>query len=184
LLLIGKRGNIVLQFYFSEDLIRGGEMKKVEFSISLLFFWVKGEVEVDSRFVKTKLSNTILGFIPAGKDTQNIPLKNISGAMLSTQYLLKPIILGLILFLIGLGSFSNNLILALILLILGIGTAGSGIKTKLYIEKAGTSYFISVPFFEKQKMQYLNDIIHDALVDDTDKTDLNLFFDKKDKKVQ
>jgi hypothetical protein len=28
-------------------------------------------------------------------------------------------------------------------------------------------------------MQLLNDIIHNALADDTDKTDLNLFFDKK-----
>lgn len=50
-------------------------MKEFEFSTSLLFFWVKGKVEVDNRFVKTKLSNTLLGFIPAGKDQQSIPLK-------------------------------------------------------------------------------------------------------------
>ena len=43
-------------------------MKEVEFSISLLFFWIKGKIEVDSRFVNTDLSNTILGVIPAGKD--------------------------------------------------------------------------------------------------------------------
>ncbi|MBT2580990.1 hypothetical protein J7E43_27120 [Bacillus sp. ISL-8] len=154
-------------------------MKKVEFSTSLLFFWVKGEVEIDNRFVKTKLPNTILGFIPAGKDQQNIPLKNISGAMLSTQFFIKPFIIGLILLLIGLGSLGDSFILGLILLILGIGIAGNGIQTILNIEKAGTSYLISVPFFEKQKMQLLNDSIHDALAEDTDKTDLNMFFDKK-----
>ncbi|MEK6456139.1 hypothetical protein [Caldifermentibacillus hisashii] len=154
-------------------------MKEFEFSTSLLFFWVKGKVEVDNRFVKTKLSNTLLGFIPAGKDQQSIPLKNISGAMLSTKYFIKPIIIGLILFFIGLGSLSDSFILGLILLVLGIGVAGSGIQTILNIEKSGTPYLISVPFFEKQKMQLLNDSIHNALAEDTDKTDLNLFFDKK-----
>ncbi|MGP4039136.1 hypothetical protein ACTWP4_04390 [Gracilibacillus sp. D59] len=154
-------------------------MKAIEFSTSLLFFWVKGKVEVDNRFVKTNLSNTLLGFIPAGKDQQSIPLKNISGAMLSTKYFLKPIIIGIILFFLGLGSFGDSFILGLILLILGVGIAGSGIQTILNIEKAGTPYLISVPFFEKQKMQLLNDTIQEALAEDTDKTDLNQFFEKK-----
>ncbi|MFD3445708.1 hypothetical protein ACFDTO_14010, partial [Microbacteriaceae bacterium 4G12] len=133
----------------------------------------------DNRFIKTNLSNTILGFIPAGKDQQNIPLKNVSSAMLSTQYFIKPIIFGLIIFFIGLFSLDSNFIRGLILLILGIGIAGSGIQTILNIEKSGTPYFISVPFFEKKKMQLLSNSIHDALAEDTDKTDLNLFFDKK-----
>ncbi|GGE68550.1 hypothetical protein [Priestia taiwanensis] len=154
-------------------------MKEIQFSTSLLFFWIKGKVEVDNRFVKTNLSNTFLGFIPAGKDQQNIPLKNISGAMLSTKYFIKPIILGLLMFLIGFGSLGDSFVFGLILLILGVGIAGSGIQTILHIEKSGKTDLISVPFFEKQKMQLLNNHIHDALADDTDKTDLNLFFDKK-----
>ena len=154
-------------------------MKEVKFSTSLLFFWVKGNVEIDNRFVKTNLSNTLLGFIPAGKDQQSIPLKNISGSMLSTKYLIKPIILGLILFFSGLSSFGNNFVSGLILLILGVGVAGSGIKTILSIEKSGTPYLVIVPFFEKQKMKVLNNSIHEALGADTDKTDLNMFFEKK-----
>lgn len=154
-------------------------MKQFEFSISLLFFWIKGKVEVDSRFVKTNLSNTILGFIPAGKDQQSIPLKNISGAMLSTKYLIKPMIIGLIILLIGLGTIFDSIIGGLIFLIIGLGIFGSGIQTILMIEKSGTPYYISVPFFEKQKMQQLSEQIHNALAEDTDKTDLNLFFDRK-----
>ena len=152
-------------------------MNEFKFSTSLLFFWVKGKVEVDSRFVKTNLSNTLFGFIPAGKDQQSIPLKNISGAMLSTQYFFKPMIIGLILFLIGFNTLDS--LLGIVMLILGIGIAGSGIQTILSIEKAGTPYMISVPFFEKQKMQLLSNSIHNALADDADKTDLNMFFDKK-----
>lgn len=156
-------------------------MKEQEhvFSISLLFFWVKGMVAVDNRFVKTNLSNTILGFIPAGKDQQSIPLKNISGTMLSSKYSLKAIILGLIILFIGLGTISDSFILGLILLVLGIGIAGGGIQTVLVIEKSGAPYIISVPFFEKSKMRLLNEQIHNALSQDTDKTDLNQFFDKK-----
>ncbi|WP_077216089.1 hypothetical protein [Bacillus kwashiorkori] len=154
-------------------------MKQFQFSTSLLFFWVKGKVDVDNRFVKTNLSNTILGFLPAGKDQQSIPLKNISGSMLSTKYFLKPIIIGLFLLFFGFGTFGETFLGGLTLIIIGIGVAGSGIQTILNIEKSGTPYFISVPFFEKQKMQMLNNTIQEALAEDTDKTDLNLFFDKK-----
>ena len=154
-------------------------MKEVKFSISLLFFWIKGTIEVDNRFVKTDLSNAILGIIPAGKDQQSIPLKNISGTTLSTQYKLKPFILGFLILMMGFGSLADSFILGLILLILGVGVAGSGIQTILNIEKAGTPYIISVPFFEKSKMQIIQNSIHEALAIDTDKTDLNLFFDKK-----
>ncbi|MGE8034596.1 hypothetical protein B1B04_02875 [Lysinibacillus sp. KCTC 33748] len=154
-------------------------MKKIIFSTSLLFFWVKGAVEIDNRFVKTNLSNTILGFIPAGKDEQNIPLKNISGSMLSSKYNLKAIIIGLFIISLGFSSMDGSLIGGLFWLIIGIGIAGSGIQTILSIEKSGTPYYISVPFFEKAKIQELNQYIHAALAEDTDKTDLNLFFDKK-----
>lgn len=154
-------------------------MKKVNFAISLLFFWVKGAVEVDNRFVKTRISNTILGVIPAGKDQQSIPLKNISGSMLSTKFFIKPFIIGFILIFIGFGMMGESFIAGLILFLIGVGTAGSGIQTLLIIEKAGSPYEIYVPFFEKNKMHTLNDIIHNALSDDTDKTDLNLYFDKK-----
>ncbi len=57
--------------------------------------------------------------------------------------------------LFGLGTLSDSFIGGLILLLLGIGIAGSGIQTILRIEKAGTPYHISVPFFEKEKMQLL-----------------------------
>ena len=159
-------------------------MNSVKFSISLLFFWIKGTIEVDHKFVKTDLSNTILGFIPAGKDQQSIPLKNISGAMLSTSYNVKAIILGVLVAFMGFSMFADSIILGLIILVLGLSIAGGGIQTVLNIEKAGTPYLISVPFFEKSKMQEAVNHIQYALAEDTDKTDLNLFFDKKQDRKQ
>lgn len=151
----------------------------IKFSLSLLFFWIKGNIFVDSKFVKTNLANTILGFIPAGRDNQSIPLKNISSSSISTYYNFKALIGGIFLSFIGLSMISNSFLLALILLLIGVNYFCSGIKTRLIIEKSGTPYIISTPFFEKSKIIEINNCIHQALADDTDKTDLNLFFDKK-----
>lgn len=137
-------------------------------------------VDVDSRFVKTNIANTILGFIPAGKDQQSIPLKNISGATLSSKFYFLRIIIGIIFIFIGLGMLSDSFLAGVILLLIGVGIGGGGIQTILSIEKAGTPYYISVPFFEKGKMQVISNQINDALAQDTDKTDLNRFFDPKD----
>lgn len=56
---------------------------------------------------------------------------------------------------------------------------GSGMLTTLIIQRAGNDYLVSVPFFEKGKLIAAQDQIEDALAHDTDKTDLNQFFDKK-----
>lgn len=153
--------------------------KKVEFSLSLLFFWVKGFVSVDSRFVKVSAANTILGIIPAGKDNQSIPLKNISSARISTSYKIKPIIFGMILIFISLGMLGESFFSALIFFLIGVGVLGSGILTVLVIQRAGKDFYVSVPFFDKAKVLQIQDMIEEALMHDTDKTDLNMFFDKK-----
>ncbi|MEG2985815.1 MAG: hypothetical protein RR835_14025, partial [Peptostreptococcaceae bacterium] len=95
--------------------------KRIDFSISLLFFWVKGFISVDSRFVKVSKGNTILGFIPAGRDNQSIPLKNISSSMISSQYKLKQIILGIIFIFISLNILGSSFFTGLIILLIGIG---------------------------------------------------------------
>src|SRR5699024_8319046 len=137
--------------------------------------------------------NTDLGVIPLGKDQQNIPLKHISGATLSTKYNYKKLLIGLFLAFIGLIYALTSLVgltedffgalvafvFSLLVAAVGVGIAGSGMQTLLIIEKAGNPYIIEVPFFEKSKMSNLNNTIENGLADDTDKTDLNLFFDKK-----
>lgn len=155
-------------------------MKKTTFSTSFLFFWVKGEIEVDSRFIKTNISNTILNIIPSGRDKQSIPLKNVSGSTISTSFKIKPFIIGLIIALGGLASIRDSFFAALVLLILGMALALSGIQTVLTIEKSGSNMQISVPFFNKTDLIEISQTIDHALSEDIDKTDLNMFFDKKE----
>lgn len=154
--------------------------RTVNFAISLLFFWVKGSVFVDDRFVKVNRGNTILGFIPAGKDAQTIPLKNISSAQLTSKYKVFPMLIGGIFILIALSIIGNSFFAGLIFLLIGVGIFGSGTLTTLIIQRAGSDYTVSVPFFEKNKMAQVQDMIDEALVVDTDKTDLSKYMDKKE----
>ena len=156
--------------------------KRVDFSLSLLFFWVKGFLSVDSRFVKVSTANTVLGFIPAGKNNQTIPLKNISATTISNSYKIKPLAIGFLLVIMGLSSLGQNALSALILMVIGVGVLGSGILTVLVIQRSGSDFLLSVPFYEKAKLLRAQDLVEEALKEDTDKTDLNQFFDKKESK--
>lgn len=152
---------------------------RVDFSLSMLFFWIKGFISVDTRFVKVSKGNTVLGFIPAGKDHQSIPLKNISATTISSQYKIKPIIIGIIILFVSLSMMGSSFFGALILLLIGVGVTGSGLQNVLIIQRAGADYLVPVPFFEKSKLISIQDSIVEALGHDADKTDLNMFFDKK-----
>ncbi|QIH77568.1 hypothetical protein LAU42_02240 [Macrococcus armenti] len=154
--------------------------RKVSFALSLIMFWIKGQVETDTRFVKIKNSNTVLGFIPAGSNNQTIPLKNISATQINSSYKIMPMIIGIIFMFIGLSQISNSFMSFLIFGLIGVGLFGSGILTTLAIQRAGNDYIIAVPFFEKAKLLEAQDMIEEALAHDADKTDLNLYMNRKD----
>lgn len=158
-------------------------MGKVIFSTNLLMFWAKGEVEVDSRFIKTNVPNLLFDVIPVGNDKQNIPLKNVSGSTLSSNLEGKVLLVGIGVILFSFLTFGDGFFFSLftMLLFMAIGASiiVSGIQTTLTIEKSGKPYIIEVPFYERKKLILLDQMIHDALSQDTDKTDLNLFMDQK-----
>lgn len=141
---------------------------KKEFSASTLLFWIKGSVAVDYRFVRIVEQNTVLGLLPAGKHKQNIPLKNISDASIDTSYSVKDFIFGVIIATTGLGMFNSDTAIGVIIFL-------NGIMTKLSIEKGGTAYEISVPFYNKQNMIEIQQAIEEALTTDIDKTDQSLY---------
>lgn len=148
---------------------------KKEFSASTLLFWIKGSVSVDYRFVKVVEQNTVLGLIPAGKHKQNIPLKNISAASIDTSYSVKDFIVGIIVALIGLAMINSSALFGFLAFIIGVGIFLNGIMTKLSIEKAGSAYEISVPFYDKQSLVYIQQAIEEAISTDIDKTDQSLY---------
>lgn len=163
-------------------------MKQIKFSISLLFFWIKGVVEVDRNSVKVEVPNTILGIIPLGADRQNIPLRNISSATVSTSYHFLRILIGGGVALIGvftlfgalatiMSSFVEAVLLLLVAVLiigLGAGIIATAMQIVLEIRRGGKPYYISVPFYEKGNIQKVSDHINNGLIYEGDKGDLFL----------
>ncbi|HLS35145.1 MAG TPA: hypothetical protein VK061_02790 [Bacillota bacterium] len=146
-----------------------------KFSVSLLFFWLKGSIEVDERFVKSKIPNTLFGIIPVGSDSNTTPLKNISNVATSFKVAPFPLIVGLLLLFIRMPTGTKFLFLIIALLFIA-----TSIKVAMTIQKSGTDMIVTVPFYEKGTMDRINDQIYQGLAEDTDKTDLNRFFDEKE----
>lgn len=145
------------------------------FSASALLFWIKGKISVDYRFVRVNEKNTIWGIFPAGSNTQNIPLKNISNVALNTAYKMSRFLWGILLAVIGIAFIQDSPLVGLILLALGILIFLCGILTQVEIERSGTAYSFEVPFFNKADMQEVQHVIEEALSTDADKTDQSLY---------
>ena len=149
------------------------DKKRVEFSLSILLFWVKGSIEVDNRTINTSTQNVIMGAIPAGRDDQVFRLNNVQGTSVSQSYRMAQFVLGAILALVGFVMLDGNLFAGLVLTVIGIVTFLNGILTSLTIQGNGSNYIISVPFFEKAKIQEINAAINEALIYREDASDNN-----------
>src|SRR5699024_8975798 len=110
--------------------------------------------------------------------SQTIPLKNISSTKLSSKYKIWPMFLGLSNLMTTLPTLGRSFGSSIFFLLDGVLFC-SRILTTLIIQRSGNDYYISVPFFEKNKLVQAQNAIEEAMAEDVDKTDLNQFFDKK-----
>ncbi|TSO26147.1 zinc ribbon domain-containing protein [Lactobacillus sp. LL6] len=151
-----------------------------KFSVSLLAFWVKGVLKVDSRFVHIDLPNTVLwGLIPAGKNMQNVPLTGITNVAVSNSYKLGAMFLGIVLAFLGFGMFSSSFLGGLIILLIGVLCFLSGIKTSLTFEKSGIMQTIAVPFFESTKIRDFANQINNSIAQRQDDTNVRMNTDRQ-----
>lgn len=158
------------------------ETRSFRYALSLLMFWIKGSITVTNREIRCKTANTVLGLIPAGVREQTIPLRNISDASMDTRYKVIPLVIGVIFALGMVGAIPTGLaqgenpiatiIASIFGLLIAVMIFGSGIKTSLTIQRAGSDFKIEVPFFEKGKMADAQDAIREALNYEADKTDM------------
>ena len=140
------------------------------FSTSLMYFWIKGLLELDEHFLKINLGNSILfGFVPAGKSSSSIPLNNISAVNMHTSYNIIKIILGPILFVAGISIiFDGNIIIGLLLVIAGINLFDNGFIIMLDVNLHADTEYLSVPFFEKNKLLKFKDEIEKSIAKNMD----------------
>lgn len=142
-----------------------------EFSTSTIAPWIKGEVGLDRRTIRLNLTNTILGFIPAGRDQQTIPLSNVTNVTVSSSYNTGSIILGVLLVLFGLGMLPHSIAVGIIALLVGTPLLLNGPRTCLLIQRGGSDCPVFVPFFEKGKMSSIKSSVDKALAYTEDKAD-------------
>lgn len=146
-------------------------MEKINFMTSLLTFYLKGEISKQDNFIKLKIPNTILGFIPLGSHGENLPINQISMVGTSFHLLIGQFLFGIILFFIGFSCMKISVFSGLIMLAVGAFTVINSFQTILVIDlTSGRSIAMSFVVFEKSKAvqaaQDINKLISER-IDDT-----------------
>lgn len=127
-------------------------MEKINFMTSLLTFYLKGEIGQQDNFIKLKIPNTILGFIPLGSKGENLPINQISMVGTSFHLLIGQFLFGIILVFIGFACMKNSVFSGFIMLAVGVFTVINSFQTILVIDlTSGRSIAMSFVVFEKSK---------------------------------
>ena len=154
------------------------------FSLSFPFFWIRGSIQSNEHVLHIRLANRILGCIPFGQREGNIMLSHITECSLNTRVdmnymfvtllscICSPVIYST--FREYQGVVDSNLpmlmnYLAAGILLIGICYAIAGIKTELSLIKAGNNLVISVPIYERKKMQRIYAELIEKIRDADDK---------------
>lgn len=152
--------------------------KTVEFSVAFMFPWLKGNVGVDSRMINVSTMNTILSIVPAGRDNQTIPLKNVSAVNISGRIDFKSMVIGVVLLILGMGCFTESFIAGIVWSIIAIGIIGSSIITTLTIQRSGSNFTLAAACYCRKNLVEIKEAIDQALIYDTDKTDMSKHVDE------
>lgn len=147
--------------------------KNEDFSVSLLAFWVKGNMSVDEYSLKIRMQNTVFfGLIPAGIRKDTSPLGNISNVYISKGYKLGRMLLGAVVSILGLSIFGDSFLGGLFVLILGLAIIGSSIVTVFCYEKNGIERQIELPFFESYHAEQFAEEVEEELKKYADNRDI------------
>ena len=123
-----------------------------QFMVSLLLFYMKGEVNIEKNMVRASFPNTIFKLIPLGKTNKTIPVNQISSIDDSFRLDVKAFILGIIAVIFGFSVLSDSVLLGILLLVYGVSTVVSSFETILVVySTAGVPFVISFVIFEKEK---------------------------------
>ena len=123
-----------------------------QFMVSLLLFYMKGEVNIEKNMVRASFPNTIFKLIPLGKTNKTIPVNQISSIDDSFRLDVKAFVLGIIAVIFGFSVLSDSVLFGILLLVYGVSTVVSSFETILVVySTAGVPFVISFVIFEKEK---------------------------------
>ncbi len=129
-------------------------METITFMTSLLTFYLKGEIAHEQNFIRMKVPNTILTFIPLGSHKETIAVNQIASVDTDFRLIFKHLLLGIIEAIIGLVCMDSSTALGVILLLIGIITIINSFQTMLIINTtSGAIKGASFLIFEKAKAE-------------------------------
>lgn len=156
-------------------------METINFMTSLLTFYLKGEIRHEAKFIKLKLPNTILTFIPLGAKKESIPIEQISSVSADFKLRLKDFLVGVLLAIVGLFMLLGGVFLiGLILLLIGASNVICAFRTELVIDMtSGKTWIISFLIFEKDKAEQAAQQIERLISNRYDATDVGMHTEKQ-----
>lgn len=150
-------------------------MNTIKFSSSLLTPYLRSEIKQEHHFIKFKIPNTFLFFIPCGSKTESIPIEQISTVSANANLSFGMILLGLLAGFMGYVMMSMLFTFGLILFIVGILNIFCAFQAKLTIETtSGKSWVINFLIFEKGKAVQAAEQIEQLISRRYDATDVGL----------
>ena len=143
--------------------LTGQNPKVITFMISLLLFYMKGEIRMEQNFIKTKLPNAIL-FIPFGTKRKSIPINQISSVNSNFSLNPKSFICGLVALIAAIICLGGSPAWGIILLLLAALYIIDSFTTMLVIEKTSGNVE-EIPFYimEKTKCENIEEMINQII---------------------
>ena len=138
-------------------------MNTVTYVVSLLTFYLKGEIRSEQNFVVFQEPNTVLGLIPLGKHTDRIPVHQIASVSTNFRLKLGKLVCGILAFLFGFGLFGQpcGFLPGLIILILAVNWILDAFEIDLtLITTSGAVKRIDFFIFDKEKAVLAEQQIH------------------------
>lgn len=134
------------------------------FRPSPVLFWIKTELSVTEKRIMGRRANTVLGVIPLGSTEMVFPLKQVSSVMVSTVVKPMRVIIGVLLFLIGLAHVTSAL--GVLAVLVGAAVVLGGLRAALVImNNAGGRQEIVVTLFEKVRLGNFASEVQQHLLD-------------------
>lgn len=150
-------------------------MEPITYMTSLLTFYLKGEIRQEANFLKLKIPNTILKFIPLGSKTLSIPINQLASVETNFKVSIFPLLIGAFICVMGFTSLASSVILGLLLALIGANMVISSFQTVMTIKTTDSAereihFFI----FDKPKAEYAARIILQYISNRMDDTNVRI----------
>ncbi|MCD7101744.1 hypothetical protein [Pseudoclavibacter sp. 13-3] len=151
-----------------------GEQQSAETAVrpSVIAFWLKTTLAVTNRRFVGSVPNTIFGVIPLGSETLSMPLGNVAGVTVNTQFSVGRAFLGLLLAVLGcicFGFGGGIVVLGIVLVIFGLAGLLNALSARLVVQNnAGGSRDVIVSIVDKGRIEAFAEEVNQRLFADND----------------